>query len=65
MPEGNLHTIQLEVKIPSTEITRTYTVNINRVTKDDFVGSGTFEDPYLIYNLHTLQEIAYDPTLLR
>jgi hypothetical protein len=39
-------------------------LNINRFTKDNFVGSGTFDNPYLICNLHALQEIAYDPTLL-
>ncbi|MGI6588606.1 MAG: cadherin-like beta sandwich domain-containing protein [Peptococcia bacterium] len=62
--EEDFQTIKIDLKIPDTEIVRTYTVNANRVTKDDFVGSGTFEDPYLIYNLHTLQEIAYDSTLL-
>lgn len=58
------HTITLQVKEPVSEVSRTYRVNINRVTKDDFVGSGTLEDPYLIYNLHALQEIAYDDFLL-
>ncbi|GEM_PF-3076243 len=61
---GGFYTIKLEVKEPVTGISRTYTVNINRVTKNDFVGSGTIEDPYLIYNIQALQEIAYDTDFL-
>ena len=64
LTEDKHQEIKLEVKIPDTAVTRTYTLYVNRVTKDDFIGSGTIEDPYLIFNLPALQEIAYDNTLL-
>lgn len=64
LSEDKHQEIKLEVKIPDTAVTRTYTLYVNRVTKDDFIGSGTIEDPYLIFNLPALQEIAYDNTLL-
>lgn len=56
--------IKLLVKIPDSSVERTYTLSINRITAEDLIGTGSLEDPYLIFNLHTLQEIACDSTLL-